>query len=88
MIIAQTRVTHISFISLSLVINSNIRSKLGIVFCYVHGVVRSMMFANAEALMVYNKSRNMLLIKQLYIMSIIFIGIILINNSFPITPYM
>jgi len=86
--IAQTRVTHISFIRLSLLINNNMRIKLGIVFCYVHGVVRSMMFTNAESLMIFSKSRNILLFKQLYITTLIFIVTILINNSFPITPYM
>ena len=87
-IIAQTRVTHISFLGISLLINNNIRIKLSVIFCYIHGIIRSIIFAFAEMLMTYNKSRNIILLKQLYVIRFIFMTIILINNSFPITPYM
>jgi len=88
MIIAQTRVTHISFLCISLSISNNIRIKLNIMFCYIHGLVRSIIFRFAEILMVSNKSRNIILLKQLYVIRLIFIVIMLINNSFPATPYM
>jgi len=87
-IIAQTRVTHISFLCISIMINNSIRIKLSIIFCYIHGLVRSMIFTIAEILIIYSKSRNIILLKQLYVVSFIFITVILINNSFPITPYM
>ena len=86
-IIAQTRVTHISFLCIRIVRNNNIRMKLSIIFCYIHGLVRSIIFCFAEILMVNSKSRNITLLKQLYVISFTFILIILINNSFPATPY-
>jgi len=88
MIIAQTRVTHMSFLCISLVRNNNIRIKLSIIFCYIHGLVRSIIFCFGEILMVYSKSRNIILLKQLYVIRFIYIAVILINNSFPATPYM
>jgi len=85
--IAQTRITHISFLCISIVRNNNIRIKLSIIFCYIHGLVRSIIFCFAEILMVNSKSRNIILLKQLYVISFIFMIIMLINNSFPATPY-
>ena len=87
MIIAQTRVTHISFLCISLVINNSIRIKLSVIFCYIHGLVRIIIFTIADILMIFNKSRNIILLKQLYVISFIFFMVMLINNSFPITPY-
>lgn len=86
-IIAQTRVTHISFLGVRLLLNRNLSIKLSIVFRFIHGAVRSIMFAFGEMLAIFSKSRNMMLLKSIYVISIIFIGVILINNSFPITPY-
>jgi len=85
--IAQTRVTHISFLCISLVINNSISIKLRVMFCYIHGLVSSIMFMLAEILIVFSKSRNIILLKQLYIIRLFFMTTILINNSFPITPY-
>lgn len=86
-IIAQTRVTHISFLSIRLLINRRISIKLSIIFCFIHGLIRSLMFRIADILMVMRKSRNLILLKQLYIIRFVFMGMVIINNSFPITPY-
>merc|ERR1712051_724963 len=87
-IIAQTRVTHMTWLCISLVRNNNIRIKLSIIFCYIHGFVRSIIFCFSEILMVYSKSRNIILLKQLYVIRFIYIAVMLMNNSFPATPYM
>jgi len=86
-IIAQTRVTHISFLSIRLLINRNISIKLSVIFCFIHGLIRSLIFRIAEILIVMRKSRNLIMLKQLYIIRFIFMAMVLINNSFPITPY-
>lgn len=87
MIIAQTRVTHITFLGVRLLLDSSIRIKLAVIFGFIHGVVRILMFTISEVLRVLRKSRNIILLKKIYVIRIIFIGVILINNSFPITPY-
>jgi len=88
MIIAQTRVTHISFLGLSLLLNRRFSIKLRVVFGFIHGIVRALIFAFGEVLAQCSKSRNILILKKVYIIRLIFIRVILLNNSFPITPYM
>lgn len=44
MMIAQTRVTHISFLGVALLLNRNFTIKLSVIFGLIHGIVSTLIF--------------------------------------------
>jgi len=86
-IIAQSSVTHITLLFLALYKNCTISLYIGMIFCIIHGIVSTIIFIFSETIINACKSRNLVNIKWIRVTTITFILFILINNSFPMTPY-
>lgn len=84
-IIAQTRVTHICFLGWFMTTSEG-NMDIIIIYCIVHGITTTVLFSLGGDLMNINKSRNIIML-NIKGAAILFWAFILINNSFPISPY-